>query len=73
MELRVGDRRVLVDCGLFQGSRTLETLNRERSAFDAGRLDGVILTHALADARYRPEASASWPCNSSTAWWAAST
>ena len=49
MELVVSGRRLLVDCGLFQGSRTLETLNREPFAFDAGRLDGVILTHAHID------------------------
>lgn len=49
MELNAGGRRVLVDCGLFQGSRTLETLNREPFAFDARKLDGMILTHAHID------------------------
>jgi metallo-beta-lactamase family protein len=49
MELRLGHSHVLIDCGLFQGSRTLEGLNREPFPFDAGTLDGVILTHAHID------------------------
>lgn len=49
MELRRGRSRILIDCGLFQGSRTLEGLNREPFAFDAQSLDGVILTHAHID------------------------
>jgi len=49
MELRLGDRRVLIDCGLFQGSRSLEVLNREPFAFGASGLDAVILTHAHID------------------------
>jgi len=49
MEFRHGGKRVLVDCGLFQGSRTLETLNRSAFAFDARHVDAVILTHAHID------------------------
>jgi metallo-beta-lactamase family protein len=49
MEFRLGGRCLLVDCGLFQGSRTLETLNREPFAFDATKVDAVILTHAHID------------------------
>ncbi len=49
MELRHGDRSILIDCGLFQGSRTLETLNRAPFAFDARRIAGVVLTHAHID------------------------
>ncbi|WP_166038048.1 MBL fold metallo-hydrolase [Sphingosinicella sp. YJ22] len=48
-ELALGKRNLLVDCGLFQGSRTLERLNREPFAFAAGRLDAVVLTHAHLD------------------------
>lgn len=48
-EVTSGDRHVLVDCGLFQGSRTLEALNREPFAFDPAQIDAVILTHAHLD------------------------
>lgn len=49
MEFALGGRRLLVDCGLFQGSRTLETLNHGRFDFDVGKIDGVVLTHAHID------------------------
>lgn len=47
--LSVGGDRVLVDCGLFQGSRTIEALNREPFAFDARKIVAVLLTHAHLD------------------------
>ncbi|WP_066827362.1 MBL fold metallo-hydrolase [Sphingomonas mali] len=49
MEFCHAGKRILVDCGLFQGSRTLETLNRTPFAFDAKRVDAVVLTHAHID------------------------
>lgn len=48
-EIACGDTRVLVDHGLFQGSRTLETLNHTAAAFDAKSINAVILTHAHLD------------------------
>ncbi|MBK8271510.1 MAG: MBL fold metallo-hydrolase [Sphingomonadales bacterium] len=48
-EIQCGDARILVDCGLFQGSRTLETLNHTTAPFDAKAIDAVILTHAHLD------------------------
>lgn len=49
MEFSFGGKRILVDCGMFQGSRTLETLNAQRFDFNAREIDGVILTHAHID------------------------
>lgn len=49
MELRCGDHAILVDCGLFQGSRSLETLNHGDFGFDLQKIDAVVLTHAHID------------------------
>jgi len=49
MELTLGQRRILIDCGLFQGSRSLETLNHGAFGFDVGTIDAVLLTHAHID------------------------
>ena len=40
---------ILIDCGLFQGSRSLEALNREPFAFNPRKVDAVLLTHAHMD------------------------
>jgi metallo-beta-lactamase family protein len=48
-EFRAGDYAVLIDCGWFQGTRTLEALNHEPLPFDPRKIDAVILTHAHLD------------------------
>jgi len=47
--LEVDGRRVLVDCGLFQGQKTLRELNWKDLPFDPAALDAVVLTHAHID------------------------
>lgn len=44
-----GERRILVDCGLYQGGRELDEENAEPFGFDAARIDCVVLTHAHLD------------------------
>jgi len=48
-EIGFARRRVLVDCGLFQGPRSLEALNFQPFAFDPAGIDAVLLTHAHLD------------------------
>jgi metallo-beta-lactamase family protein len=47
--LTLGARRVLVDCGLFQGLKALRLRNWRPPPFDAAALDAVVLSHAHLD------------------------
>src|SRR5918996_1575846 len=47
--VRAGDRSVVVDCGMFQGSPEEVERNRIPFAFEAGTLDALLLTHAHLD------------------------
>ncbi len=47
--LQVGDTRVLVDCGLFQGLKELRERNWQPLPVDAASINAVILTHAHLD------------------------
>jgi len=49
LEFALDGTRLLVDCGMFQGSRTLEALNRANGIERPGEIAGVILTHAHID------------------------
>ena len=42
-------KRILVDCGLFQGSRELSEENAEAFGFDPAAINYVLLTHAHLD------------------------
>lgn len=44
-----GDTRVLIDCGLFQGTKYAEVLNYENFPFDPKKINAVILTHSHID------------------------
>lgn len=47
--LDINGKKVLVDCGLFQGKRELSQRNWQPFAFDPLELDAVVITHAHND------------------------
>ncbi|MDF3833411.1 MBL fold metallo-hydrolase [Cupriavidus basilensis] len=47
--LDTGRSRVMVDCGLFQGYKTMRLRNWDRLPIDPAGLDAVVLTHAHID------------------------
>jgi len=47
--LETGERRCLIDCGLFQGNRATRALNDQPFPFDAATIDCLLLTHAHTD------------------------
>jgi metallo-beta-lactamase family protein len=47
--LEVDGRRILIDCGQFQGRKDLRLLNWTHFPFDPKALDAVVLTHAHLD------------------------
>jgi metallo-beta-lactamase family protein len=47
--LEAGGRKLLVDCGLFQGSKELQQRNWNQLTVDPATIDWVLLTHAHID------------------------
>ncbi len=47
--LEIGSKRILVDCGLFQGGVEQEGLNWKAFAYDPATIDSVVVTHAHLD------------------------
>lgn len=47
--LETGELKILVDCGMFQGSKTIQALNRRPFAYNPADVDYVLLTHAHID------------------------
>ena len=47
--VEAGDKRFLVDCGLFQGYKNLRLRNREDFPVPADTIDYILLTHAHLD------------------------
>ncbi|WP_371381566.1 MBL fold metallo-hydrolase RNA specificity domain-containing protein [Sporomusa aerivorans] len=47
--LEFGQKKYLVDCGMFQGSKAIVALNRRPFLYNPAEIDGVFLTHAHID------------------------
>jgi len=47
--LHLNGKKILLDCGLIQGSRKDEKRNRDPFPFDAAKIDAVVLSHAHLD------------------------
>lgn len=47
--LETKDTKILVDCGLFQGARHVESKNYEKFPFNPKEIDYVLITHAHID------------------------
>lgn len=45
----VGERKILIDCGMYQGLKELRLRNWAAPPFDASTIDAVVLTHAHMD------------------------
>jgi metallo-beta-lactamase family protein len=47
--LEVNGKKILLDCGMFQGPKLIRGLNRKEFAFHPGEIDAVVLSHAHVD------------------------
>jgi metallo-beta-lactamase family protein len=48
-ELEVAGHRVLLDCGMIQGSREAEARNAGEFGFDPAAIDALVISHAHID------------------------
>lgn len=47
--IETDDVKIIVDCGMFQGSKTMSALNYREFPFDPTTIDAMLLTHAHID------------------------
>ena len=47
--LEVNGKKMLVDCGMFQGSKSIKAFNEKPFAFNPAEIDAMVLTHAHVD------------------------
>lgn len=47
--LEVNGKKILLDCGMFQGPKIIRSLNYRDFAFNPGEIDAVVLSHAHID------------------------
>ena len=47
--LEIGSKKMLLDCGMFQGSKMITAFNEKDFVFAPNALDTVVLTHAHID------------------------
>jgi metallo-beta-lactamase family protein len=47
--IECGDKRILIDCGLYQGNREMDEENRNNFGFDPASIDYLLLTHGHLD------------------------
>ena len=47
--LEANNRKILIDCGMYQGSKLIKSFNERDFAFSPQLIDAVILTHAHID------------------------
>ena len=47
--IELAGRKILVDCGMFQGSKLIKAFNEKDFLFQPSEIEAVVLTHAHVD------------------------